>query len=99
MDDLRDYRFYEADLVHPNEIAESYIWNLFCQSYLDTTAQAFLKEWQKIRKALAHRPRHPHTPIHQKFIQTTLRQLQTMSRQYGIECSQEAQLLNQQIHA
>ena len=99
MDDLRDYRVYEADLVHPSEVAESYIWDLFCQSYLDPTAQAFLKDWQKIRKALAHRPRHPHTPSHQKFIQATLRQLQALSQQYGIDCSQEAQLLNQQSHA
>lgn len=99
MDDLRDYRFYKADLVHPNEAAESYIWELFCQSYLASTAQSFLKEWQKVRKALAHRPRHPQTPSHQKFIQATLQQLQALSQQYGIDCSQETQLLKQQIHA
>lgn len=99
MDDLRDYRFYKADLVHPNEIAESYIWDLFCQSYLDPTAQAFLKYWQKISKALAHRPRHSHTPSHQKFIQATLQQLQTLSQEYNVDCSREAQLLNQQLHA
>ncbi|MEM9417340.1 MAG: GSCFA domain-containing protein [Bacteroidota bacterium] len=98
MDDLRDYRFYKADLVHPNEVAETYIWDLFCQSYLDPTAQAFLKDWQQIRKALAHRPRHPHTPTHQKFIRATLQQLHQLSQQYGIDCSQEAQLLNRQIH-
>lgn len=99
MDDLRDYRFYKADLVHPNEVAESYIWDLFCQSYLDSTARSFIKEWQKIRKALTHRPRHPHTPSHQKFIQAILQQLQALSQQYGIDCSQEVQLLNQQRHA
>ncbi|MEL6606637.1 MAG: GSCFA domain-containing protein [Bacteroidota bacterium] len=99
IDDLRDYRFYKADLVHPNEVAESYIWDLFCQSYLDPTTQAFLKGWQKVRKALAHRPRHPHTSSHQKFIQSTLRQLRVLSQQYGIDCSQETQLLKQQAHA
>lgn len=99
MDDLRDYRFYKADLVHPSKVAESYIWDLFCQSYLDSTAQSFIKEWQKICKALAHKPRHSHSPSHQKFIQATLQNVQTLSQQYGIDCSQEVRLLQQQTHA
>ncbi len=84
-------------MVHPNEVAESYIWDVFCQSYLDPEAQAFLHEWQKIRKALAHRPLHPHTPSHQKFIQNTLQQLSQLGQQYGINVAQETLLLKQQL--
>lgn len=99
LDDLRDYRFYQADMVHPNEVAESYIWDIFCQSYLDAEAQTFLREWHKIRKALSHRPLHPHTPSHQQFIQATLQQLRQLSEQYAVDCRQEIHLLTQQLHA
>ncbi|MDE6577738.1 MAG: GSCFA domain-containing protein [Muribaculaceae bacterium] len=55
-DDLRDYRFYASDLVHPSEEAVDYIWEKFRENYLDEKGMAILKEGEKIWKAFNHRP-------------------------------------------
>ena len=68
MDDLRDYRFYEKDLIHPTEFALEYIWSKFSNHYCDQATLAFLKSWGEIRKTLAHRPFHPDSAAHKKFI-------------------------------
>lgn len=54
-DELRDYRFYASDMVHPSEVAEEYIWQQFCNNYIDQRLQAFFKEWNPIIKMQAHR--------------------------------------------
>lgn len=55
-DDLRDYRFYASDLVHPSEEAVEYIWEIFRATYLDPAGEAILKEGEKLLKAWQHRP-------------------------------------------
>ena len=55
-DDLRDYRFYATDLVHPSEEAVDYIWDIFTRTYLDCEGMAIIKEGEKIYKANNHRP-------------------------------------------
>ncbi len=55
-DDLRDYRFYASDLVHPSAEAVDYIWEKFQERYLSTTSRALLKEGEKVTKRLNHRP-------------------------------------------
>ncbi len=55
-DDLRDYRFYAGDLVHPSEAAVEYIWEVFCKTYLDEKGMATIKEGIKLYKQLNHRP-------------------------------------------
>ncbi len=55
-DDLRDYRFYAADLVHPSETAVDYIWEIFTQSCLDDDGRLFIKEGRAIAKRMNHRP-------------------------------------------
>lgn len=55
-DDLRDYRFYAADLVHPNDSAIEYVWEKFCNAYLDADGLASLREMEKAAKRAAHRP-------------------------------------------
>ena len=54
-DDLRDYRFYASDLVHPSDMAVDYIWDIFKATYLDETGIALLKEGEKISKRASHR--------------------------------------------
>ena len=56
MDDLRDYRFYETDLIHPNEVAIEYIWEKFRESWVDVSARELIKEAESIHRALQHRP-------------------------------------------
>jgi hypothetical protein len=58
MDELRDYRFYEKDLIHPNEIAVDYIWQKFKETYFSRELIAVDLAWERIRSTLEHRP-HP----------------------------------------
>ncbi len=69
IDDLRDYRFYEADLVHPNAQAHDYIFGKFAESAFDAELRAFVTDWQSVRQALAHRPLHGgNTPADRQFL-------------------------------
>ena len=67
-DDLRDYRFYKKDMVHPNEVAVEYIWKLFKETWIDKKDHHLMKEVDKINKALEHRPFNTDTPKHREFI-------------------------------
>ncbi|MDE5806509.1 MAG: GSCFA domain-containing protein, partial [Muribaculaceae bacterium] len=55
-DDLRDYRFYASDLVHPSDTAVDYIWNKFQETFLTEASRKLLSEGEKITKRLNHRP-------------------------------------------
>jgi hypothetical protein len=79
MDDLRDYRFYAADMLHPSEVAEDYIWDKFARTYFDTEFGRFRKEWNAVRNSLAHRPLHAGAPEHRQFLENTLEKLEQFS--------------------
>jgi hypothetical protein len=79
MDDLRDYRFYKPDLLHPNEVAEQYIFEKFAETYFDESLHRFIPQWQAIQRALNHRPFNEHSSSHQQFLQKLLRDLQGLS--------------------
>lgn len=68
LDDLRDYRFYKEDFIHPNQQAVQYIWEKFGKSYFSAETQIFIEENLKIKQALSHRPQSPHSPKHQEFL-------------------------------
>ncbi len=78
LDDLRDYRFYKDDLIHPTEKAEDYIWNKFSETYFSAPTKEFIKEWKTIQQALAHRPFHPESIAHQQFLAKALQQLEEL---------------------
>jgi len=97
MDDLRDYRFYKQDMLHPTEVAEDYIWQKFVTAYYNPDFQSFLGKWQRMQRAVAHRPFHPQSEAHQAFLQNTLQQLQALEQQYGFSTTEEKQALRQQL--
>ncbi len=76
LDDLRDYRFYQPDMIHPSEVAEGYIWQKLAEAYFDEQTARFTREWAKLRQALGHRPLHPHTEAHRDFLRSILAQLE-----------------------
>lgn len=78
LDDLRDYRFYKPDMIHPSEVAEEYIWQKFVDQYFDDDLKQFILKWKDLRSALNHRPFHPGSPSHQKFIAETIRKLEEL---------------------
>ncbi|WP_456462474.1 GSCFA domain-containing protein [Reichenbachiella sp.] len=85
MDDLRDYRFYKTDMIHPSEMAEDYIWEKFQQTYFSDQTKKVLKEWGKIKSALAHRPFNLESENHQKFLKDQVKKLDVFSEYFDIE--------------
>ncbi|TXD82795.1 GSCFA domain-containing protein [Subsaximicrobium wynnwilliamsii] len=69
MDELRDYRFYAADMIHPNSTAIDYIWERFNEQWISKDTQAVMEDVQSIQKGLAHRPFNPKSEAHQTFLQ------------------------------
>lgn len=68
MDELRDYRFYGEDMLHPNQIAIDYIWKLFSENYISPESFLTMKEVDEIQKSLRHRSFNPESEQHQKFL-------------------------------
>ncbi len=62
LDDLRDYRFYKDDFIHPNELAINYIWKRFSESFIDKNAIPTMRKVKKIRQGLAHKSFNPGSP-------------------------------------
>lgn len=97
MDDLRDYRFYKSDLIHPNETAEEYIWDKWKTSLFNSETNDFIKEWNQILLNIQHKPFKPNTIEYQKFIQHTIQKIERIS--INIDTSEEMfQLKNKLDH-
>lgn len=94
MDDLRDYRFFKSDLIHPNEQAEKYILDIFSETYFDDNLKIFINDWNKIKNGIDHRPFNPKSKNHQKFLQNLLTKIQTFENQIDIS-KEEAAIKNQ----
>jgi hypothetical protein len=67
IDDLRDYRFFAEDMVHPNYLATKYVWDKFCSSFINGRTRELMKEIEQLHQAFIHRPMHPHSDEHQQF--------------------------------
>ncbi|MBV8251856.1 MAG: GSCFA domain-containing protein [Chitinophaga sp.] len=70
IDDLRDYRFFKEDMVHPNELAVNYVWEKVVQSCVHPESQPLLHQIAEINRAAAHRPMNPESTQHQQFLKT-----------------------------
>jgi hypothetical protein len=75
IDVLRDYRFYDIDLVHPNYAATEYVFERFASAFIDEESQALMGEIKRIVSAYKHKPFHPSSEAHKKFIQKNLEQV------------------------
>lgn len=95
MDELRDYRFYEEDMLHPNKVATDYIWQKFQAAYCDEELVGFITDWEKIRKAIAHRPFNKSSRQHQEFVKKTIRQVNEFRE--VVDVSPELRNLNAQL--
>lgn len=81
LDDLRDYRFFSEDLVHPNALAQDYVWERFLQSSLDEASRVKVKAVEGLLRAAAHRPLHAGSQAHQAFARSCLQELQDLQQQ------------------
>ena len=95
VDDLRDYRFYKPDMIHPTDQAVDYIWEHFTQTFFDTQTQSFLKEWHVLQKAIMHKPFNPSSEKHQNFIKSTIAKLNTLAKK--VDLTNEIEELKNQL--
>jgi len=94
-DDLRDYRFYNADMIHPSPLAEDYIWTKFTQCFGAESLTLFIPQWKEILTALAHKPFHPETQAHQRFLLQLLQKLKNLQSSVNVDF--EMKLVQNQI--
>lgn len=81
-DELRDYRFYASDMLHPSDQAVAYIWERLTECYLSDAARQFIQDWHPIKAALAHRPFNPEGEEYRLFRQKTLEKLENLRERY-----------------
>lgn len=84
MDDLRDYRFYKADMIHPSDEAEAYIWSLFADTFFNDRTKELINRWQEIQTALNHKPFHPGSEDHRKFLRNMLKKLKALPEEMDV---------------
>ena len=82
MDELRDYRFYAADMLHPSEQAVTYVWEQLFAWCFSNEAKAFMEEWRPIREALQHRPFHPESEEYLQFMGKTQERLKAFQKKW-----------------
>lgn len=87
LDELRDYRFYQPDMLHPSAQAVEYIWERLVEVCFSPQAKQFISEWQPIKQALAHRPFNPDSAEYRQFIAETRRKEQELISQFTIHNS------------
>jgi lysophospholipase L1-like esterase len=82
MDELRDYRFYAEDMIHPNQTAIQYIWEKFSESWIAESATSTLNQVDSIQKRLQHKPFNPNSEEHQQFLKKVQSDVETLQKQH-----------------
>ncbi len=85
VDDLRDYRFYADDLIHPTPLAITHIWNKFLSAAFTSEAREWEQRWEKVSRSLSHRPFHPGSEAHLGFLSTILEELMELRKVMDVE--------------
>jgi hypothetical protein len=82
IDVLRDYRFYDVDLVHPNYAATEFVFEKFTSSFIDEESQTLMGEIKKIVSAYKHKPFHPSSKAHKNFLQMNFEHVHCLNEKY-----------------
>ena len=83
-DELRDYRFYAADMLHPTEQAVDYIWERFSDTYFSQSTTDFITEWRPLKQALAHKVLDATSNDFIKFKQSSIEKLNLIAKKYPL---------------
>ncbi|MFP4556557.1 MAG: GSCFA domain-containing protein [Bacteroidales bacterium] len=98
MDDLRDYRFYNSDMLHPSPLAVGYIWERFSNTILSSAAVSMSNEIEKIMQAVNHRPFNTNTKEYKQFSQNTVKRIVAICNQNpNLDFSKEIKSLEQHL--
>lgn len=82
MDELRDYRFYDRDMVHPSQQAVDYVWEKFSETYFDEATHSVNREWGRLLQALRHRPLTPDRKTYRQFVVQNILKLEKFREKY-----------------
>ena len=82
MDELRDYRFYSGDMLHPNQVAIDYIWERFVESTISEDSHRLMDEISGIQKSLLHKPFNPDSESHQTFLKQLQQKIDQVQKKY-----------------
>lgn len=93
MDELRDYRFYADDMLHPSQLAVNYIWERFSETFFTDDTRSFIRQWEEVKKGLAHRPFNPESENYRMFLSQILLKLERLKEKFPyLEVQNEEQL-------
>ena len=94
LDELRDYRFFAEDMMHPSSVAVEYIWERFGETYFSKETTDINSEWEQLKRAINHRPLNENTESHQHFLRQTRQKLVAFQTSHPqINCEQEIKQL------
>ncbi|UCD60051.1 MAG: GSCFA domain-containing protein [Flavobacteriaceae bacterium] len=82
LDELRDYRFYTEDMVHPNKLAIDYIWERFKNAWVAEKAESVMKAVEEIQKGLSHRPLNEDSEQHQLFLKSLNEKVLVLKKEF-----------------
>ena len=98
MDDLRDYRFYQKDLIHPNGMAVDYIFKIFKDWYFSDSTTERLKKVEKILQSAAHKSQQASSANHQAFLKDLIDRIKTLEKEFGRSLfKKEKKTINRQL--
>ncbi len=82
MDELRDYRFYDKDMIHPNPVAIDYIWQRFSETIIAPESHSIMNNVETIQKGLTHRPFNPNSESQQQFLSKLQEKMAKIQNQF-----------------
>ena len=82
MDELRDYRFYNEDMIHPNKTAINYIWERFSNTWFSDESLKTMRRVEEIQRGLSHRPFNPDSEAHLKFLKNLTKKKETLLQMF-----------------
>ena len=97
MDDLRDYRFFKDDFIHPNQLAINYIWDKFSTSYFEPTTVLLNRQIEKFNTSLQHRAFQPDSKKHQQFLLNLKSKIKAFQLVHNLDFKTEIDFIKSQI--
>ncbi|MDM1551071.1 GSCFA domain-containing protein [Empedobacter falsenii] len=97
LDDLRDYRFFKKDLIHPSKQAVDYIWEKFSETYFEQSTQTIIQKINKVISAINHRPFNEESDNYQQFLVKTIALMNELEKGNHLDFSAEKELLKSKI--
>lgn len=98
LDELRDYRFYAEDMLHPSPLAVEYIWQRFSENLLSKDSQEIMQAWKEIKNAISHKPFHPESDAYKNFIHQTLLKIERIKQKMpSFDIKYETELLKSKL--